>query len=169
MDNNFDSNFSETIKVNQEKPMLLKVLCILTFILASLIILGFGIAAIVCLAMSPEKIEEVWEKVLVSQPMLEGTDPIMFFSEVGKICLYYTLFNIVSLVGAIMMWRINKAGLVLYAVAEIAVNFIGFGLTIAGKTTGFSMGTLIYIIIDCVFIALYFIALKQATKTQRTN
>lgn len=169
MDNNFNSNFSDTIKVNKEKPMLLKVLCILTFILASLIILGFGIAAIVCLAMSPEKIEEVWEKVLESQPMLDGTDPILFFSEVGKICLYYALFNIVSLVGAIMMWRINKAGLVLYAIAEIAVNFIGFGLTIAGQSTGFSMGTVLYIVIDVIFIVLYFVALKQATKTQLTN
>lgn len=166
MENNFDNGFNNNITTDNQKPMLLKVLCILTYILASLFILGCGIAAVFCLALSPDKIAEVWDQVIEKQPQLEGTDPIQFFSEIGKLCLYFTLLNIVSLVGAIMMWRVSMIGLIIYAIAEIAANFLGLGLSVGGETSGISGGTIFQILLDVVFIVLYFIAIKQANKNK---
>ena len=77
-------------------------------------------------------------------------------------CLYAVIANIFTLIGAIMMWRMDKIGLIIYTVAELAMHF--FTIEMPGQNER-SMGGLVFsVIIDLIFITLYFTQIKYFKK-----
>jgi hypothetical protein len=94
-----------------------------------------------------------------TDPRLVDIDPLVFMGEVSKVCLYFLVANIVSLVGVMMMWRMNKTGFFIYVAAELATNFINFGVEIPNEQKSY-MGLIFYLIIDIAFFVLYAMQLK---------
>lgn len=168
--NNFNTNnqFINDIAKAPEKPQFLKVLCILSFVACSLLILIYACGAF-CLTLSAETVNSLWDKVIASQPQLAEMDPTVFFHEVGLVCVYSLLSNIASLVGVILMWRLNKIGFFIYAVAELASNFFGAGMNFNGAETKSYGGLIFWIVVDIVFIIMYFLNLKHMNKPQNVN
>ena len=163
MENNYNDQFANDLAPLPERPQFLKVLCILSFVACGLFILVYAIGSI-SLGIGEETITSVWDQVLASQPQLENVDPVEFFHEVGKLCLYNLFANIASLIGVIMMWRLNKIGFVIYVVAELATNFMGLDINVDGADK--SYGSMIFsIAVDLVFIIMYAINLKHMNKS----
>jgi hypothetical protein len=121
MENNYNDQFANDLAPLPDRPQFLKVLCILSFVACGLFILIYSLGSM-AMGMSEETISGVWDKVIESQPQLESVNPVDFFHEVGKLCLYNLLTNIASLVGVILMWRLNKIGFVIYIIAELGTN-----------------------------------------------
>ena len=148
MENSIDNQFVNDLAPLPEKPQFLKVLCILSFVACGLFILIYSIGSF-AIGISEETISGVWDQVLVSQPQLESVNPVEFFHEVGKLCLYNLFTNIASLVGVILMWRLNKIGFVIYIIAELATNFMGLDLNVEGADKS-SVSMIFSIVIDLV-------------------
>lgn len=164
MENTMNDGFQNDIAPLPEKPQFLKIICIISFVACGLMILLYGLGSF-CLAIGEETITGVWDKIIAQQPQLEEMDPIVFFREIGKLCLYNFVANIFSLVGVIMMWRLNKIGFFIYVAAELVTNFLGLDIGVADGAK--SYGSLIFsILIDSVFIIMYAINLKHMKGTQ---
>jgi hypothetical protein len=163
MENNFDNQFTNDLAPTPAKPQFLKVLCILTFIMSGFWILlcFFGT---LCLGLTEEKIASVWDKVLESQPHLENTNPAEFFHQVGIVSLMMLFANIASLVGAIMMWRLNKIGFFIYIVAELVTYFVSMDMGASANGSSSSLSTVVSIVFDIAFIAMYAVNLKHMNK-----
>jgi len=146
-----------------QRPGFLKVLCILSFVLCGLWLLLFSIAAIVCFNINEDTISQAWDRVIAMQPLLVDTDPVLFFREVAKLCVYNFGANALSLVGVIMMWRLNRTGFFIYAGAELAANFLALAVDFPGNDS-FSGSFFFNLIIDVVFIVMYALNLKQMKK-----
>lgn len=163
MENNFENQFTNNIAPPDAKPQFLKILCILSFISCGLWILIFGLGSF-CLALSEDKIAGIWDKILETQPQLEKVNPVEFFHEIGKLCLISLLANIASLIGVILMWRLNKSGFFMYAAAELLVHFFALDFN-ASAGEGKSYGSTIFmVILDLAFIAMYAVNLKYMNK-----
>jgi len=164
MENNFNEQFVNDIAPLPEKPQFLKVLCILSFIGCGLMIICFAIGSSV-LGFNEEAVNSVWDKVLQTQPQLEDVNPMEFFHEVGMYCLYALLANVVSLVGVIMMWRLNKTGFFIYAIAEVAINFFGLSIGVSEENKSYG-GMIFMILLDLAFIIMYAVNLKHMGKKE---
>ena len=69
-----------------ERPQFLKILCILSFVASGLLLLIYAIGTF-SLRMNEEIIGTFWNEVIKVQPVLENVDPIIFFHELGMICI----------------------------------------------------------------------------------
>jgi hypothetical protein len=167
MENNYNNQFANDLAPLPDRPQFLKVLCILSFVACGLFILIYSIGSM-AMGMSEETISGVWDKVIESQPQLESVNPVDFFHEVGKLCLYNLLTNIASLVGVILMWRLNKIGFVIYIIAELATNFMGLDMNVEGADKS-SLSMIFSIAVDLVFIVMYALNLKYMNKTNSTQ
>jgi hypothetical protein len=150
---------------NQERPDFLKIICILSFVGCGLMILifSFGLGTFF---LSEDIINKIWDSVLASQPQLESVDRFEFFHNFGMSCVYNLLGNILSLIGVILMWRLNKIGFFIYTFAEIAVNFFGADLKMGSESS--SHGGLIFmLLLDLVFIIMYATNLKYMNKKSK--
>ena len=163
MENNYNDQFANDLAPLPDRPQFLKVLCILSFVACGLVILIYSLGAM-AMGMSEETISGVWDKVIESQPQLESVNPVEFFHKVGKLCLYNLLTNIASLVGVILMWRLNKIGFVIYIIAELATNFMGLDMNVEGADKS-SLSMIFSIAVDFVFIVMYALNLKYMNKT----
>lgn len=160
---NIDAQFMNDIAPLPEKPQFLKVLCILSFIACGLMILGCGMG-VSLLALGEDTIATAWEQVLTTQPQLENVNPVEFFHELGMYCLYALIANIISLVGVIMMWQLNKFGFFIYVIAEIGINFFRMSISLNGEEQSAMSGIISSTLIDLVFIVMYAINLKYMKK-----
>jgi hypothetical protein len=167
MENNYNDQFANDLAPLPDRPQFLKVLCILSFVACGLFILIYSLGSM-AMGMSEETISGVWDKVIESQPQLESVNPVDFFHEVGKLCLYNLLTNIASLVGVILMWRLNKIGFVIYIIAELATNFMGLDMNVEGADKS-SLSMIFSIAVDLVFIVMYALNLKYMNKTNSTH
>jgi len=164
MENNPENQFTNDLAPAPARPQFLKVLCILSFIACGFWILVYFFGSLT-LGLSAEKIAGFWDKVIESQPQLENVDPVEFFHAVGKFCVIGLFANIASLIGVIMMWRLNKIGFFIYAVAEFITYFFGMDVS-ASSEKGNSYGSTIFmIILDIAFIAMYAANLKYMKKS----
>jgi hypothetical protein len=163
MENNYNDQFANDLAPLPDRPQFLKVLCILSFVACGLFILIYSIGSM-AMGMSEDTISGVWDKVIESQPQLESVNPVEFFHEVGKLCLYNLLTNIASLVGVILMWRLNKIGFFIYIIAELATNFMGLDMNVEGADKS-SLSMIFSIAVDLVFIVMYALNLKYMNKT----
>lgn len=106
-----------------KRPTFLTVLCILTFI-------GSGLGLLFSLL------------GLVAAGAVESfASSIPGMSEVAGLGLVRTLINVVliggSLYGAIMMFQLKKLGFYIYAVANVVLLILGFGIVALIITGGF--------------------------------
>lgn len=147
-----------------ERPQFLKILCILSFVASGLLLLIYAIGTL-SLRMNEEIIGTFWNEVIKVQPVLENVDPIIFFHEFGMLCIYSLILNIISLIGIIMMWRLNKIGFYIYVFAEITANFLSLNLNTGEQNQAYS-GLVLPILIDLIFIGLYFMNLKHMNKNK---
>jgi hypothetical protein len=159
----FNSNFSNDLPPSPERPTFLKVLCILTFVNCGIMILIYLLGSL-ALGISGERAEELMGNMTQNYPQLQMQFPVEnaseFFHQIGMICLICLFANIASLVGAIMMWNLNKIGFFIYVIAELSTNFIGMNMN-ASAEGGKSYGGLIFtIVIDLIFIIMYAVNLK---------
>jgi len=153
---NLDSNFNTMGEATPQRPEMLKIVSILSFIGIGLMIL-FGILMTFSLALSQETIDEIWPQIVASNPMFEDIESSVFFHTAGLMGLSFILFNLGSLIGVMMMWNLNKKGFYIYLAAEILVNFLPFDLGQEKGAGSYAMN----IIIDGIFIALYAVNLKH--------
>lgn len=167
MENNTNNAFANELAKEELKPQFLKILCILSFIWCGIMIIIYLIGSF-CLAMSEETTARMMEIVMETNPTIEIDNPTDFLHQIGRVSLMCMFTNIISLVGVIMMWNLNKAGFFIYAAAEIATNFIGLNFSMNGETQK-SYGMMIFIIIiDLVFIGMYAIHLKYMNRPNRS-
>jgi hypothetical protein len=164
MENQFNNTFTNDLTPEPARPQFLKILCILTFVWSGILIILYLIGSMV-LFIGEETSATIAEKIMETNPMIQIEDSSQFFHEIGIVCLLSLIANIGSLVGAIMMWNLNRIGLIIYAIAELSTNF--FGLSINTGTEEKSYGMMIVtIIIDVAFIVMYAVHLKYMNKNR---
>jgi hypothetical protein len=159
MDQQFNNTLTNQTEGDVQRPAFLKVLCILSFVMCGLWIIVFLFGWLISMNINSEAISQVWEKILAEEPRLADVDPMAFMAEVSKVCLFFLLANIVSLVGVMLMWRMNKMGFFIYVAAELVTNFINFNVEIPNEQKSY-MGLIFYLIIDIAFFVLYAMNLK---------
>lgn len=161
-------------KQPEERPVLLTVLCILTFAWAGISILS-GLIGII--GNSPEKQMQAIEKMRETNPELADSMEAVYLENQnsfwGKYSnLFSLIFNIGSLIGAFLMWNMKKTGFHIYTLSELlpypfifasgktAMNALSgvFG----GVASSSMVGAMIMLILfDALFIVLYGINLKK--------
>lgn len=160
MNTTLDQSTENFQQQTPSRPEFLKVLCILSFVACGLWILVFALMAAFSFAMDETSMTEMWDQVVEKNPQLENVNAVEFLHALGLFSLYSLLFNIVSLAGVVMMWRLERIGFFIYAVAELGWNFIKLNVNFEGQEQ--SVGSLIFaILIDALFIGLYFANLKH--------
>jgi hypothetical protein len=161
---NTNYSFQPTEQAPPERPEFLKIICILSFIASGLMLLVYALGAMV-LGLSAETIEEIWPQIVEGYPQFEDVDGVEFFHQVGMVSIYGLIANIFSLIGVIMMWRLDKIGFYLYVIAELGINF--FSLNINTGEEGPQYGSLIFsLLLDMVFIVMYYMNLKHMKAKQ---
>lgn len=162
METSNDNQFNNTIEMPVERPQFLKILCILSFVACGLLILVYSFGTM-ALAVDEAMIASFWSQVLESNPALENVDPLEFCHEFGMYCVYGLIATIFSLIGVIMMWRFEKIGFYLYAIAELSTNFFSLNINLGEEEKSYG-GMIFSILIDLVFIGMYFVNLKYMNK-----
>ncbi|WP_317898951.1 hypothetical protein [Aurantibacillus circumpalustris] len=158
---NYDQ-FMDESNGELQRPDFLKIICILSFVACGLMILICCIGAM-ALSLDATTIEKLWEKVVESNPQFDEIEPMQFVHSFGMVCVYTLISNIFSLIGVIMMWRLEKIGFVVYAIAELSTHFYSFDMGTSSKNQS-SIGLIIGVLIDLIFIAMYFANLKHMNK-----
>lgn len=160
MDNQIQTDFNSTPQ--PERPEFLKVLCILSYTGIGLMIL-FSFLMMLCLAIDESKINEIWDEAIKTNPMLENFDPNKLIKGLGMLGALTLIANLVSLIGVIQMWKLEIKGLLVYAVAEIAANFLSLFIDLGMPQEQKSSigGIIFWIVIDSLFILAYYHNLKK--------
>lgn len=143
-----------------QRPEMLKVLCILSFIMCGLLLVAYSIGTMF-INLNPATLGDAWDKVIESNPQFADRDPAEFFHEFGMICLYGLIATVFSLIGVIMMWRLDRIGFFIYTVAELGTNLFSMSTGTEGRSYG---GTIFMVLLDLVFIVLYFTQVKYMTR-----
>jgi len=162
---NYDMYQNDAANVPQ-RPDFLKILCIFSFVTCGLWILICALGTVV-LTFDEATIEKAWVQVLERNPELSEVDPVPFMREVGIWCVYMVIANIFSLIGVIMMWRLEKIGLFVYALAELSTAFFRIEITPGAEQSSF--GLVFFIIMDLVFIGMYAANLKYMNKKNNNS
>jgi hypothetical protein len=142
-----------------QRSQFLKTLCILSFVMCGLNIIVMLFGWLTFGSLTLESVTPIWDKIITQEPRLAGIDPMAFMAEVRKVCLYFLLANIVSFVGVMMMWRMNKIGFFIYVAAELVTNFFSIDIEIPNEQKSY-LGLVFYLIIDIAFFVLYAMNLK---------
>lgn len=155
--------FQPELPAQPERPDFLKILCILSFVACGLWILlcSFGT---ITLTFGEADIDKVWSQVLSTNPQLEDVNPVTFVHDFGMLCVYFLIANIFSLVGVIMMWRLEKIGFFIYAAAELSTHF--FHLDMGMQETKSYASTILGLLIDLAFIFMYYTNLKYMNRNK---
>ena len=142
------------------RPDFLKILCILSFVACGLWILLCSLGTVV-LTLDEETIDKAWTKVVESNPQFENIEAVQFMHNFGMLCVYMLIANIFSLIGVIMMWRLEKIGFFVYVIAELSTHFFKLDM---GEQSQSNAGLIFGIIIDLIFIGMYLVNLKYMNK-----
>jgi hypothetical protein len=153
--------YSGDITAQPQRPDFLKIICILSFIACGLMILLCAIGSI-CLTFDADMIDKFWSQVVESSPQLAELDPVKFIHEFGMVCVYTLIANIFSLIGVIMMWRLEKMGFFIYVVAELTTHF--FTIDMGTQENKSYVGLILSVLVDLGFITMYFLNLKYMNK-----
>jgi hypothetical protein len=159
-----------------KRSQLLKVLCILSFIMCGISVLS-GVWGIY--QSTPEAMQKNVEQLRVVNPEmadnLENQMIEMQSNPYNKIAPYLGLvYTLLSFLGVMMMWNLSKKGFYLYAIAEILpyTGFVFMGKNSlnmmgppGGNNTVIAMVVIVLmVVIDVVFVSLYAKNLKEMTK-----
>ena len=161
MESTLNESYQTNVETPLQRPDFLKILCILSFVACGLMILLCGLGTM-ALALDEPTIEKVWTQVVESSPQLAELDAVTFVHQFGMICVYTLIANIFSLIGVILMWRLERIGLLIYAIAELSTHF--FAIDMGQKESSSYLGLIFWILVDLVFIIMYFTNLKYMNK-----
>jgi hypothetical protein len=156
----------ETLENNneiQERPMFLKVLCILTFVGS-----GMGILAAIYGALT---IETTIKTLEFSQGLMGGfnasfgIDYDALLEVTKKWGLTTQLLNLLGsalcLFGALMMWKLKKSGFYIYVLGQLLPLIASFGLMGGLSSSGLPGLSIIAAIFPVTFVILYAVNLKH--------
>lgn len=149
------NNQNNPLEETKLRPVFLTVLCILSFIGSSLGLIG-AIWGYVSVKASAELYENMGNA--------EGEDPLGVMSSVQDSLLNAVenalpnliigvFCSLLCLVGAILMWKLNKKGFYIYALGELAQPITAFVLSGGGLIGG--IGAAFSLIVALVFVVLY--------------
>lgn len=171
-----DNSFEEAMSSTPKRPQFLTVLCVLSFIMCAFLFIS-GIWNII--QNTPEHLMESAEQLRKFSPemadQLEAQAVAMQESTYMQIRPYMDIiFVLISFLGVLMMWKLNKTGFYLYLVGELAPYL---GLIFAAKETmammssggkagqiGGAIAIVLMVIFDIAFIAMYAANLKHMKK-----
>lgn len=113
-----------------KRPVFLSILCVLSFIgNGFMIILGFfGLMG----TRNPEAIEEAIDEAIATSPMLEESlerTPGLI-ENLPSIFSIYLVAAVLCLFGAILMWRLKRAGFFVFAGGKV-IKIAGVGLILS--------------------------------------
>jgi hypothetical protein len=163
----------ETVAEPKKRPDFLTILCVLSFIGSTFGILS-GLAdfnnADVKAELSRQMIEEQKEKAMdkavtadqksFMEKMFSGANELMDTVKVKQNSLFSIMSNILTLVGAVLMFRLKRTGFGIY-VLGIGV-FIAAPLVIFGPSNIFGlMMTFLLGLIGVLFVILYWLNIKH--------
>ena len=149
-----------------ERPDFLKILCILSFVCCGLWILLCAMGTTV-LSFDEAAIEKVWAPMVEKNAQLEEIEPVQFMHDIGIWCICVLIANIFSLIGVVMMWRLEKIGFFIYVLAELSFYF--FRVEAGPSDNGSMIWTVLLVCLDLGFIAMYLVNLKYMTRKNNTT
>ncbi len=140
-------------KVSQQRPLLLRIICILSFIMCGIMLLAFG-CGILSFFISENTILSIWPRLQSMQPELVNQNPHDYFNAAGRYCLVAFLLQVASLIAVIQMWKQQLKGFYIYMAAELLFYAIGYLVGFSAEQGGISP-SITYLIFDFIFIGLY--------------
>lgn len=161
-----------------KRPQLLTVICILSFIMCAI---NIGSSTLNVLFNTPENQLENLEQVKRISPQMADTMENNIIAMQNNVYLQYSqhfniLYNLIALLGVIMMWNFNKTGFYIYSIAEILpyISYIFMDASTisipglpAGSAATYMMIALVFmILIDLVFVVLYAKSFKEIEQLQ---
>ncbi len=162
---------AENPNSNAQKSQMLKVLCILSFVMCGLAVV-LGIFNII--QSSPEVVQKNIEQIRQIKPemadQMENQMIAMKDNAYAKIAPYLNfIYILLSFLGVYMMWGLKKTGFYIYCIAEILpyTGYIFLGKNSLNMMGGEGMAVIgmvalvLMIIIDLVFVGLYAKCLKE--------
>lgn len=162
-----------------EKPkrsQFLTVLCVLSFIMC-----GFKLLTSVYSVYqnSPENMQKSIEQVREINPemadQMENNMIEMQCNTYLKLSPYFEIiYTLLSFMAVLMMWNLKKSGFYMYSIVEIipyvSLFFVSAksitipGLSASSASSVMVFGTILMILIDLIFVFLYFRNLKEMNK-----
>jgi hypothetical protein len=173
METTMNSNVEMNVPAEPVRPSFLKVLCILTWIMCGITFIS-TVYNVVFEKSAEEKMQQIENMREINAEAADKMEAALAAQE-GP---YQTVNMILSLIavglsayGAVMMWRLQRRGIFLYAAGEL-IPYIGFAfggyeaIQASGSMTPFgeSFGMImigIMIFFDFLFIAFYAMNLKH--------
>lgn len=132
-----------------KRPRMLTVLCISTFIGSGFLIIISILLLFINNVQISDFLMKIAERGAYSEEMqaLLKTFENAIFIGIVKLCLY-----ILSLIGAIMIFKLNKSGFYLYVFAQITLLFVS---PISNGLFEFSIYSIIFVILWIILYARY--------------
>jgi hypothetical protein len=150
-------------KVSLQRPLLLRITCILSFIMSGVMLLAFGFG-VLSFFVSEKTILSLWPNLQNMQPELRDVSAETYFNGVGQYCILAFILQLISLLAIIQMWKERVKGFYIYIASELVFYLIPYliGFTILQGEIG---SITPYLIVDFIFIGVYayhfFILKKQ--------
>lgn len=163
--------------ITRKRPQLLTVICILSFVMCTLMIITNAFNIVYNTPTNQQK--NIEQLRTINPEMADQLENNMIAME-NNMYLKYTphltiVFNLLSLLGVLMMWNFNKVGFYLYSIAEIlpygsylfvdASSLAIPGLPAGSAATYMMFFIIIMVLIDLAFVALYAKGLKEIEAT----
>jgi hypothetical protein len=168
-----DNSFAEAMQ-EPKRPQLLTVICILSFIMCGLGLIG-GVWSII--QNTPEHMAESIDKMRSFSPEMADKMEENMVSMQDNVYMQISpylnfVYILLSFMGALMMWKLQKKGFYLYLAGEL-LPYLGF--LVAGKETMAMMGSaggsagqmagtvvvVLMLLFDAAFIIMYAVNLKK--------
>ena len=173
METSIDNSFEQAMQ-EPKRPQLLTVICILSFIMCGLGLIG-GVWSII--QNTPENMAESIEKMRSFSPeMADKMEQQMVDAQDNTYMQISPYLNFVylllSFMGTLMLWKLQKKGFYIYLAGEL-LPYLGF--IVAGKETMAMMGSAggsageiagvvmigLMLLFDAAFIIMYAVNLKR--------
>lgn len=140
-------------KVSAQRPLLLRITCILSYIMCGIMLLAFGFG-LLSFFISENTMLSIWPDLQTMQPELRDVSAKDYFNSVGRYCLVAFILNLISLFAITRMWKEQIKGFYMYLVAELFFYLTPYliGFSILQGAIG---STMPYLLIDAIFIGLY--------------
>ncbi len=162
---NLNTTAAERNEQENQRPVFLTVLCILSYVGNGVTIVG----SLMTLVMSGP-LKMIWQKALEQPEMYEET-PVPFvqmFEQFSQLFEYLPLLSwvilaaaIINLFGVYQMWNLRKSGFYIYSVSELAPYLLSLVLyTVVLGAFGFA-ASLFNMVIPVAFVILYGLNLKH--------
>jgi hypothetical protein len=140
-------------KVSQKRPLLLRITCILSFIMCGIMLIAFG-CGILSFFISESTMQSIWPRLQRMQPELINQNPNDYFNAAGRYCVVAFLLQVASLTAIVQMWKQKINGLYIYIAAELLFYTIGYLVGFSAEQGGISP-SITYLIFDFIFIGVY--------------